>query len=152
MHLRPSNYLKYFHSSYVLIFNAYVDNYKYIRQMKKIAEINGHDFYKALSSGIINVISKQDYLNSINVFPVPDGDTGTNLMFTLKPIIQIDEKKINNNIEKTLLLISDNALNSARGNSGTIIAQYLIGFADGAKDHQSINSKNIFGNLSIIEK
>lgn len=111
--------------------------------MKKINEINGHEFHKAISSGIINVISKQDYLNSINVFPVPDGDTGTNLMFTLRPIIQIEEDDINENIEKTLLLISDTALNTARGNSGTIIAQYFIGLADGVKDHQSINSENI---------
>ena len=81
--------------------------------------IDGIQFYNALISGISNVMSHHEYLNKINVFPVPDGDTGTNLLFTLRPIIQLDEESIEAHFGRTLKLISDIALDSARGNSGT---------------------------------
>ena len=54
---------------------------------KKIKYIDGIRFYRALVVGINNLISRQDYLNKINVFPVPDGDTGTNMAFTVNSIL-----------------------------------------------------------------
>ena len=56
--------------------------------------IDGHDFFNALTCGIHRIILEQDLLNKINVFPVPDGDTGTNLAFTLQPITELSEEKI----------------------------------------------------------
>ena len=53
--------------------------------------INAEELYNALVSGICKVISRHEHLNKINVFPVPDGDTGTNLLFTLKPILGIKD-------------------------------------------------------------
>ena len=55
--------------------------------IKKIKYINGIRFYRALVVGINNLISRQDYLNQINVFPVPEGDTGTNMAFTVNSIL-----------------------------------------------------------------
>ena len=94
---------------------------------KEVKNLNGNDFFNALTSGITNIISRYEHLNKINVFPVPDGDTGTNLLFTLRPIIQIDKDSIDSHFGNTLMLIANTAIDSARGNSGTIIAQFFHG-------------------------
>ena len=52
-----------------------------------ISYIDGVRFHRALSFGIQNVISRKEYLNKINVFPVPDSDTGTNMAFTLNAVL-----------------------------------------------------------------
>ena len=49
--------------------------------------MNGIEFYKGLSAGINNLLNYKNKLDEINVFPVPDGDTGTNMCFTLLPIV-----------------------------------------------------------------
>ena len=105
--------------------------------------INGKQFHSALVSGISNVISRHEYLNKINVFPVPDGDTGTNLLFTLRPITLIEDNEIHDNFGETLKKISDLAIDSARGNSGTIIAQYFVGIAESAENILELDPSSI---------
>ena len=104
--------------------------------------ISGKEFYNALVSGICKVISQHEHLNKINVFPVPDGDTGTNLLFTLRPIIKIKDN-ISENFGQTLSLISNTAIDSARGNSGTIIAQYFIGMSEVSLDFENLSNQNL---------
>jgi len=111
--------------------------------IKESKQLNGNDFLNALISGITNIISKHEHLNKINVFPVPDGDTGTNLLFTLRPIIQIDNDDINSHFGKMLSLIANTAIDSARGNSGTIMAQYFIGMLENSEEFDSLNTDNI---------
>ena len=111
--------------------------------MSTTSNINGKELYNAIVSGICKVISRHEHLNKINVFPVPDGDTGTNLLFTLKPILNIQDS-ISNDVSKALTQISDVAIDSARGNSGTIMAQYFIGMAEKSSNIIEINNKNIF--------
>jgi len=53
----------------------------------KLDKLNGQQLYAAISIGIENLVAHQKTLDEINVFPVPDGDTGTNMVFTLLPII-----------------------------------------------------------------
>ena len=65
------------------------------------------------------------------------------MLFTLKPILNIQDS-ISENINTTLTKISDVAIDSARGNSGTIMAQYFIGMAEQSSDITEINNKNIF--------
>ena len=89
--------------------------------------MNGIEFYKGLSAGINNLLNYKNKLDEINVFPVPDGDTGTNMCFTLLPIVEDCNDKITKNIGESLNIIADLALESARGNSGTIIAQFIHG-------------------------
>ena len=89
--------------------------------------MNGIEFYIGLSAGINNLLNYKNKLDEINVFPVPDGDTGTNMCFTLLPIIEECKNKITEDIDETLDIIADTALESARGNSGTIIAQFIHG-------------------------
>ena len=62
--------------------------------MNKITYLDGMRLHSALVAGINNVILNQEYLIKINVFPVPDGDTGTNMAFTLTSIIDSTQKKI----------------------------------------------------------
>ncbi|HCW75435.1 MAG TPA: dihydroxyacetone kinase, partial [Candidatus Marinimicrobia bacterium] len=54
----------------------------------KIAYLDGRRLYRVLYAGIQNILDNQDYLNKINVFPVPDGDTGTNMAYTLMGIAE----------------------------------------------------------------
>ena len=65
--------------------------------MNKITYLDGARLHRALVAGANNVLSRQDYLNKINVFPVPDGDTGTNMAFTLNSILDSTSNKIKNN-------------------------------------------------------
>ena len=103
--------------------------------------MNGIEFYKGLSAGINNLLNYKNKLDEINVFPVPDGDTGTNMCFTLLPIVEDCNDKITKNIGESLNIIADLALESARGNSGTIIAQFIHGMRREirGKDRISIN-------------
>ena len=118
------------------------ENRQYLEQKKRILQegfLNGSDLYRAISAGINNLLPYQDKLDEINVFPVPDGDTGTNMCFTLLPIIENCAEKINENSNHVFNVMADTALESARGNSGTIIAQFFHGMRK-----TSINKENIY--------
>ena len=101
--------------------------------------MNGIEFYIGLTAGINNLLNYKTKLDEINVFPVPDGDTGTNMCFTLLPVIEECNNKITNNVGESLDIIADLALESARGNSGTIIAQFLHGVRKSFKNKDIIN-------------
>src|SRR3990167_2123581 len=89
--------------------------------------------YRAIVAGIRQVISKQEYLNSINVFPVPDRDTGTNMALTLNAILEGTYARRSITIHELLESVANSALNGARGNSGAILAQFFQGLSEGAK-------------------
>ncbi len=102
-----------------------------------IKEIDGKDFYLAFLAGANNIIQNERMLNSINVFPVPDGDTGTNLSSTVKFIIS--QIKLNHSFQALSDSIASAALDGARGNSGIIVAQFLHGIANESADYTKIN-------------
>ena len=112
---------------------------------KKITEINGLQFYSGLVSGINNLLEYKNKLDEINVFPVPDGDTGTNMCFTLLPIVEECKSEVTIDISETMNIIADKALESARGNSGTIIAQFLHGM------RKTTSKKNILNIRDVAE-
>jgi len=105
-----------------------------------IEYIDGIRLYRSLLAGLRRVVSRQEYLNKINVFPVPDGDTGTNMAFTLTSIEEGIQNNAYSDIKKMSMAIADSALDGARGNSGAILAQFFVGFADGIKDVKKINT------------
>jgi DegV family protein with EDD domain len=84
----------------------------------------------ALQAGILRLLSRQEYLNKINVFPVPDGDTGTNLALTAHAVLGVLRKAPDTHVGKTLTRVADAALDGARGNSGAILAQFFLGLGD----------------------
>ena len=100
--------------------------------MNKITYLDGTRLHRAMVAGVNNVLSRQDYLNKINVFPVPDGDTGTNMAFTLTSILDSTSNMVHPRVDDMLALIADAALDGARGNSGVILAQFFQGLSDGA--------------------
>ena len=85
--------------------------------------------YKSFIIGAKNVIQEKNALNAINVFPVPDGDTGSNLASMMSSIIE--RSKLGKTSEETIQSIVDAAIVGARGNSGIIFAQYIYGFSMG---------------------
>ena len=102
------------------------------KKSTKINYLNGIRLHRAIVAGIRKVVSHQDYLNKINVFPVPDGDTGTNMAFTLTAILDSPFNKVNLRVDEMLAMVADAALDGARGNSGAILAQFFQGVSDGA--------------------
>lgn len=89
-------------------------------------QITNEHIYKSFILGAKYVIREKDQLNAINVFPVADGDTGSNLASLMKSIIL--KSKMGNTLHDTLTSISNAALFGARGNSGIIFAEYIHGF------------------------
>ena len=92
--------------------------------------LDGLRINRALKAGIARLLSRQEHLNKINVFPVPDGDTGTNLALTMRSVLGILQRSPDDHAGKTLTLVADAALDGARGNSGAILAQFFLGLGD----------------------
>ncbi len=101
-----------------------------------IKQMTGENIYHAFLSGASEVIKQKKELNRINVFPVPDGDTGSNLAYTMYTIVQ--QSKVQNSVKKTMESIAEAALNGARGNSGIIFAQYVNGLYMEMDDSEDI--------------
>lgn len=93
----------------------------------EIQTINGKFLYYAFIAGGNQILQHQVEINRINVFPVNDKDTGTNLASTVRSVI--DNIKPNKSYKTTVNSIADAALMGARGNSGVIFAQFLHGLS-----------------------
>lgn len=94
-------------------------------------ELDGKGLYYGFLAGAFKVIQEQQYINKINVFPVPDGDTGSNMAATVRYVI--DKVRPDISFKKTADSIACAALDGARGNSGIIFAQFLHGFNEKAQ-------------------
>lgn len=92
--------------------------------------LDGDALASALISGIHRVIGEQDYLNRINVFPVADGDTGTNLSLSLGSALTMLHESGEKHLGTMLASMADTLLDGARGNSGAIVAQFFQGVSD----------------------
>ncbi len=103
--------------------------------------IDGVGLRRALQAGIHRVISRQEHLNKINVFPVPDGDTGTNIAFTLNAVLAGLSANMERHVGRLLVAVADAALDGARGNSGAIFAQFFQGLSDAAAEHAELTAR-----------
>jgi uncharacterized protein len=103
---------------------------------EKITTLNGNLYFQIFVSGANKILENQKLLNKINVFPVADADTGTNLASTLRSVI--DNARPSESYKVTANSIAVAALNGARGNSGVIFAQFLYGMSIEAGDHKHI--------------
>src|SRR4029077_4003444 len=99
-----------------------------------IAYLDGHRLSRSVIAGAHFVAERAEALNKINVFPVPDGDTGTNVASTLQKIAAEIARKRQRHIREMSKTIADLAVGSARGNSGAILAQFFCGFSEGLPD------------------
>jgi hypothetical protein len=107
-----------------------------------IAYLDGPRLARAVAAGIAHLFQRRDYLNRINVFPVPDGDTGTNLAFTFKTILDALMRKPQERVDDLMSLIANAALDGARGNSGAIMAQYFQGFSEAIAGKRLLTARN----------
>lgn len=102
--------------------------------------INGTDFTNMVIYGS-NVLNKQvETVNAMNVFPVPDGDTGTNMNLTIKSGMQELNNKPSNHIGQAAETLSKGLLMGARGNSGVILSQLFRGFAKSVAGLEEVNT------------
>ncbi len=95
-----------------------------------MAKINNENLKKVVDIILENFKKNEDKINDLNVFPVPDGDTGTNMMLTLKSVREELLKLKDFSVKSVLDTASFGALMGARGNSGVILSQILKGFFD----------------------
>jgi hypothetical protein len=102
------------------------------------ADTDGRVLKQALIAGIGRVIAERDLLNRINVFPVPDGDTGSNLGFTLASVREALRGMRGNHAGAVFERVASEAIDGARGNSGAILAQFLQGFGEVLGTHQRL--------------
>ncbi|MCU0293760.1 MAG: DegV family EDD domain-containing protein [Thermoanaerobaculaceae bacterium] len=92
--------------------------------------LTGPRFARAIRAGALAVVREQETLNRINVFPVPDADTGANLASTLRSAAAALSTRVGLTVGQTARTAADAALDGARGNSGAIFAQFLYGIAE----------------------
>ncbi len=106
-----------------------------------IAYLDAPRLLRALSAGIGHVFQRREYLNRINVFPVPDGDTGTNMAFTFKSILEATTTSPDERVDDLMDHVAEAALDGARGNSGAIMAQYFHGFREAVAGHRKLTAQ-----------
>lgn len=103
--------------------------------------ITGALFRKMVISGANYLETNKDYVDSLNVFPVPDGDTGTNMSMTMRSCVKEINMITTNNLEDIADAVSKGALKGARGNSGVILSQILKGFSSVLVNEKEIDTK-----------
>ena len=96
--------------------------------------LTGDGLMLLFEAGLIWLTTNQAYVNSLNVFPVPDGDTGTNMVLTMQAAFNEAEQLRSKNVGETARAFAQGALMGARGNSGVILSQIWRGFSR-ALDH-----------------
>lgn len=106
-----------------------------------IKAINGVAFRKMIVAGAGLLEQNKKYVDSLNVFPVPDGDTGTNMFLTMKSVVTEVGKCIGAGVDELSAAFAKGALKGARGNSGVITSQIFKGFCSVTSKYSEITTK-----------
>ncbi|KAA9130496.1 DegV family EDD domain-containing protein [Marinihelvus fidelis] len=102
-------------------------------------DLDGPTLARVLSAGVRHLFSRRDYINRINVFPVPDSDTGTNMAFTFKAILDALDTPGKQSLPEVLDRVRHAAVDGARGNSGAIMAQWFQGCTEVAGERTGLD-------------
>lgn len=105
----------------------------------EITSINSKLLARMFLAGAKNLDSKKDWINELNVFPVPDGDTGTNMTMTIMSAAKEVSSLTNPTMVELAKAISSGSLRGARGNSGVILSQLFRGFCKVIKEYDEID-------------
>lgn len=105
--------------------------------------INGRDFYNMVVNASNRLSEESDFVNSLNVFPVPDGDTGTNMSMTFRNAVKEIENSSLDSIGEVSKKLAKGALMGARGNSGVILSQILRGISKGFDGKEIAQVKDV---------
>ena len=109
----------------------------------KYNTINGHDFYNMFVNASNKLSEQSEFVNALNVFPVPDGDTGTNMSMTLKAAVEELKGANKDSIGDASRILAKGALLGARGNSGVILSQILRGLSKGFEGVTEATPENL---------
>ncbi len=111
--------------------------------------INGEILKNAVISGANKISSQKNQINDLNIFPVPDGDTGTNMSMTVMAAANALKDYEGTNAGEVANIVASAMLRGARGNSGVITSLIFRGFAQGLKDMEEVDGKNLAAALGI---
>ena len=104
-----------------------------------VKTINAKTLKKMFLAGAARIEAKKEYINELNVFPVPDGDTGTNMTLTIMSAVKELNSASDSSMEEVAKAISGGSLRGARGNSGVILSQLFRGFTKEIKKYDEVN-------------
>jgi len=112
-----------------------------IKEAKEVANVfDANMLKKTFLAGTKRLDSKQEWINELNVFPVPDGDTGTNMTLTLMNAVgELEKLQENAGMDEVSKTIASGTLRGARGNSGVIMSQLVRGFSKEIEGHKEID-------------
>lgn len=114
--------------------------------------LNAEKLKFIIESASNKLFNNKERIDALNVFPVPDGDTGTNMSSTFQKAIQLIEKESFDTVGELIELVSKNMLLSARGNSGVILSQIFKGFSNAWSSLNDINIENFINGFSMAAK
>lgn len=113
----------------------------------EFTKINGIQFYNMVVNASNNLEDQKEFVNSLNVFPVPDGDTGTNMSMTFRAAVTEIENINSTSIGEVSKRLAKGALMGARGNSGVILSQVFRGIAKGLENKEEVSTVEFANSL-----
>ncbi|CAM3138263.1 DAK2 domain-containing protein [Leuconostoc rapi] len=111
--------------------------------MTKITKITNVEFGKMINAAAAALAANADKINKLNVFPVPDGDTGTNMSLSMASGAQYERDALDTNIGALAKATSKGLLMGARGNSGVILSQIFRGFANSVDGKETLSARDL---------
>ena len=111
--------------------------------MKQSNSINGTEFRDMFAAATTWLEKSASDIDALNVFPVPDGDTGTNMLLTMRSTVEEGFKVTETSVSAVAQAMANGALMGARGNSGVILSQIWSGLAQGLCDKETFNGKDL---------
>ena len=111
--------------------------------MKQSNTINGPEFREMFAAATSWLEKSASDIDALNVFPVPDGDTGTNMLLTMRSTVEEAYKVNEASVSAVAQAMANGALMGARGNSGVILSQIWSGMAQGLSDKETFNGKDL---------
>ena len=109
----------------------------------KWLQCNGRQLQKLTQAGLVWLEQNHQHVNALNVFPVPDGDTGTNMLLTMRSAVGRIQNSDELHVGKTAEQLAHGALMGARGNSGVILSQIWRGLAKALKEKETFNATDL---------
>lgn len=107
-----------------------------------VTKITNLEFGKMVQAAAAKLNAQAEFINSLNVFPVPDGDTGTNMSMSMASGAKYEREATSTNVGDLAQALAKGLLMGARGNSGVILSQIFRGFAKGCTDKQELSAKD----------
>ena len=111
--------------------------------MAKVSSCSGKEIKDMFTAGSNWLEKSVADVNAINVFPVPDGDTGTNMHLTMRSTLEEVDRVSDQNVSEVTKAMAQGALMGARGNSGVILSQFFRGFAKGLEDKEMMTAQDL---------